>query len=51
LLEIRVDLSIRGAIPAHGFQTLADPVISLDLSGIIAFDAIREWVGGIRVKN
>jgi general L-amino acid transport system substrate-binding protein len=31
------------AFAAIAFQTFRDSVISLDLTGIIAFDAFREW--------
>jgi general L-amino acid transport system substrate-binding protein len=31
------------AFAAIAFQTCRDSVISLDLTGIIAFDAFREW--------
>ncbi|WP_354417742.1 hypothetical protein [Mesorhizobium shonense] len=31
------------AFAAIGFQTRRNSVISLDLTGIIAFDAFREW--------
>lgn len=39
------------AIRRHGFQTLANPVIPLDLTGIIAFDALCEWACSTRVDQ
>jgi general L-amino acid transport system substrate-binding protein len=36
-------LSAIQAFAAIAFQTSADSVIALDLTGIIAFDAKREW--------
>ena len=33
------------AFAAIGFQSCRESVISLDLTGIIAFDAVREWEG------
>jgi hypothetical protein len=39
------------AIAVHGFQTLANLVIPLDLTRIIAFDAVREWECSIRVET
>jgi general L-amino acid transport system substrate-binding protein len=42
LTKSRAFLSVIQAFAAMGFQTLSDSVISLDLTGIIAFDAIRE---------
>jgi general L-amino acid transport system substrate-binding protein len=43
-------LSAIRAFPAIGFQTLWDSVISLDLTGIIAFDAVREWEAARRLR-
>jgi general L-amino acid transport system substrate-binding protein len=43
LTKSRARLSAIQAFAATGFQTLSDSVISLDLTGIIAFDAVREW--------
>ncbi|CDX39828.1 conserved hypothetical protein [Mesorhizobium sp. SOD10] len=40
-------LSAVHAFAAIGFQAGRNSVISLDLTGIIAFDAFREWEAGI----
>jgi len=42
LTESRALLSAIQANMAIDFQTRSDSVISLDLTGIIAFDAVRE---------
>jgi general L-amino acid transport system substrate-binding protein len=42
-------LSAIQAFQAIGFQTLSVSVISLDLTGIIAFDAVREWEAARRL--
>ncbi|ESY40135.1 hypothetical protein ACYG9Z_24420 [Mesorhizobium sp. RSR380A] len=38
-------LSAIQAFAAIGFQSCRETVISLDLTEIIAFDAVREWEG------
>ncbi|MEO5760567.1 MAG: hypothetical protein ABIQ51_27345, partial [Mesorhizobium sp.] len=43
-------LSAIQAIAPIGFQTASDSVISLDLTGIIAFDAVREWEAARRLR-
>jgi general L-amino acid transport system substrate-binding protein len=42
-------LSAIQAFQAIGFQTLSVSVIFLDLTGIIAFDAVREWEAARRL--
>jgi general L-amino acid transport system substrate-binding protein len=44
-------LSAIQAFAAIGFQTRSDLVISLDLTGIIAFDAVREWEAVRRLRR
>src|SRR5438552_15273367 len=41
--QLRALLAAIRAFAAIGFQTCRHSVISLDLTGIIAFDAFREW--------
>ncbi|TPN81926.1 hypothetical protein FJ987_09300 [Mesorhizobium sp. CU2] len=41
--DFTVLLSAIQAFTAIAFQTCRQTVISLDLTGIIAFDAFREW--------
>jgi general L-amino acid transport system substrate-binding protein len=42
----RLGLPLAGSFAGSVFQTPAVPVIFLDLTGIIAFDALREWEAG-----
>ncbi|TGQ66598.1 MAG: hypothetical protein E5V49_05065 [Mesorhizobium sp.] len=43
MTKLQAALSAIRAIAAIDFQTHPNSVISLDLTGIIAFDAVREW--------
>ncbi|MEI9424550.1 hypothetical protein O7A70_25625 [Mesorhizobium sp. Cs1299R1N1] len=43
LTKSRAHLSAIQAFQAIDFQTRCNSVIFLDLTGIIAFDAVREW--------
>ncbi|RVB71894.1 MULTISPECIES: hypothetical protein [unclassified Mesorhizobium] len=50
LTNIQARLSAIRAFAANGFQTLSVSVIFLDLTGIIAFDAVREWEAARRLR-
>jgi hypothetical protein len=50
LTKSRARLSVNQAFTAIGFQTLSVSVISLDLTGIIAFDDICEWEAARRLR-
>ncbi|MFD1988003.1 hypothetical protein ACFSOZ_36905 [Mesorhizobium newzealandense] len=50
LANFLVPLAAIQAFAAVGFQTLWNSVIFLDLTGIIAFDAIREWEAARRLR-
>jgi len=50
LADLRAPLSAIQAFPAIRFQTQWDSVISLDLTGIIAFDAVCEWEAARRLR-
>ncbi|MER8727362.1 hypothetical protein [Mesorhizobium sp. M1027] len=50
LTNLRARLSAIQAFQAVGFQSLSDLVISLDLTGIIAFDVVREWEAARRLR-
>ncbi|RVB53198.1 amino acid ABC transporter substrate-binding protein, partial [Mesorhizobium sp. M7A.F.Ca.CA.004.06.1.1] len=50
LAKSRACLSVNRAFAAIGFQTLWVSVISLDLTGIIAFDDICEWEAARRLR-
>jgi general L-amino acid transport system substrate-binding protein len=50
LTNLRAALYAIQAFAAIGFQTHSNSVISLDLTGIIAFDAVREWEAARRLR-
>ncbi|CAN7506117.1 hypothetical protein LJR234_003685 [Mesorhizobium amorphae] len=50
LTNLRAALYAIQAFSAIDFQTHSDSVISLDLTGIIAFDAVREWEAARRLR-
>ena len=48
--KLRARLSAIRAFQAIDFQTRSDSVIFLDLTRIIAFDAVREWEAARRLR-
>jgi general L-amino acid transport system substrate-binding protein len=50
LANFQARLSAIQAFAAIGFQTLSVSVIFLDLTEIIAFDAVREWEAARRLR-
>ncbi|UVK44716.1 hypothetical protein BPNPMPFG_000168 [Mesorhizobium sp. AR07] len=50
LANFLVPLAAIQAFAGAGFQTLSNSVIFLDLTGIIAFDAICEWEAARRLR-
>jgi carbon starvation protein CstA len=50
LTNFQACLSAIQAFAAIGFQTLSVSVIFLDLTEIIAFDAVREWEAARRLR-